>query len=157
MNKNSQTKKRSCYERLKNEKFTASHFFSSNQFTAKFFSKTLISRKVCEKRVTVKFSQLRGKTRKSLSPKKIFRQINFLVTYLVKPLLSRNFSQKSVRENFRNFHTVAVLPKSKCVFSNCYKYQICVKSSLSSFTKIFLMYFSVISNWNKHLKNNIDP
>ena len=29
--------------------------------------------------------------------KKIFRQINSLVTYLVKPLLSRNFCSKSVR------------------------------------------------------------
>ena len=36
---------------------------------------------------------------------KIFRQINFLVTYLVKPLLSRNFCQKCVIENFHNFHT----------------------------------------------------
>ena len=37
---------------------------------------------------------------------KIFREINSLVTYLVKPLVSRNFCQKSVRENFRNFHIV---------------------------------------------------
>jgi len=35
-----------------------------------------------------------------------FRQINYLVNSLVKPLLSRNFCQKSVRENFRYFHTV---------------------------------------------------
>ena len=41
----------------------------------------------------------------SLTEKKI-RQINFLVISLVKLLLSRNFCQKSVRENFRNFHTV---------------------------------------------------
>ena len=37
---------------------------------------------------------------------KIFRQINSLVISLVKSLFSRNFCQKSVRENFRNFHTV---------------------------------------------------
>ena len=43
--------------------------------------------------------------------KKEFRQINFLVIYLVKPLLSRNFCQKSVRENLRNFHTVVILQK----------------------------------------------
>ena len=49
-----------------------------------------------------------GKTRNSLSPKFFFRQINSLVTYLVKPLLSRNFWQKCVRENSRNFHTVTV-------------------------------------------------
>ena len=36
----------------------------------------------------------------------IFRQINSLVIYLVNALLSRNFCQKSVRVNFRNFHTV---------------------------------------------------
>ena len=35
--------------------------------------------------------------------KKIFRQINSLVNYLVKPLLSQNFCQKYVNENFRNF------------------------------------------------------
>ena len=36
---------------------------------------------------------------------KIFRQINSLVTYLVKPLLSRNFWQKCVREKSSNFHS----------------------------------------------------
>ena len=41
----------------------------------------------------------------SLTEKK-FRQINHLVISLVKPLLSRNFCEKSVRENFCNFHTV---------------------------------------------------
>ena len=46
-----------------------------------------------------------GKTRNSLSPN-FFRQINSLVTYLVTPLLSRNFCQKCVRENSRDFHTV---------------------------------------------------
>ena len=39
------------------------------------------------------------KTRNSLLQKKKFREINSLV-------ISRNFCQKSVRENFRNFHTV---------------------------------------------------
>ena len=38
--------------------------------------------------------------------KKKFRQINSLATYLVKSLLSRNFCQKCLRENSRNFHTV---------------------------------------------------
>ena len=46
-----------------------------------------------------------GKMRNSLSQKKIFRQINYLVTYLVNPLLSRNFCQKCVRENSLNFCT----------------------------------------------------
>ena len=43
----------------------------------------------------------------SLTEKK-FRQINYLVISLVKPLLSRNFCEKSVRENSGNFHTVAL-------------------------------------------------
>ena len=41
--------------------------------------------------------------------KNFFAEINSLVPYLVKPLLSRNFSQKSMRENFYNFHTVTYL------------------------------------------------
>ena len=38
---------------------------------------------------------------------KIFREINSLVTSLVKTVLPRNFCQKCVRENFHNFHTVS--------------------------------------------------
>ena len=38
--------------------------------------------------------------------KRKFREIDSLVTSLVKPLLSRNFCQKSLRDNFRNFHTM---------------------------------------------------
>ena len=41
-----------------------------------------------------------------LSHQKKFHEINSSVTYLVKPLLSRNFCQKCVRENSRNFYTV---------------------------------------------------
>ena len=78
-------------------------------------AKPLFSRNFCEKCVrenlcnfsihTVAASQC-GKTRNSLSS--IFLSFNSLVTYLVnvKPLLSRNFCQKCVRENYRNFHTV---------------------------------------------------
>ena len=40
---------------------------------------------------------------------KKFRQINSLVFSLVNTLLSRNFCQKSVTVNFRNFHTVHFL------------------------------------------------
>ena len=42
-----------------------------------------------------------------LTEKKI-RQINYLVTYSVRPLLSQKFYQKYVRENFCNFHTVEI-------------------------------------------------
>ena len=40
--------------------------------------------------------------------KTFFRQINSLVIYLVNAMLSRNFYQKSVRVNFRNFHPVVI-------------------------------------------------
>ena len=43
---------------------------------------------------------------------KIFRQFDSFVISLVQTLLSRNFCQKSVRVNFRNFHTVCL---SYCV------------------------------------------
>ena len=48
------------------------------------------------------------KNEKFTLTEKKFRQINYLVTLLVKPLLSRNFCQKWVRVNFCNFHTVDV-------------------------------------------------
>ena len=44
--------------------------------------------------------------REILSHRKIFREINALVTS--KLLISRNFCQKSMRENFHNFHTRAM-------------------------------------------------
>jgi len=46
------------------------------------------------------------KNEKFTVTKKIFRQINSVVFSLVKTVLSRNFCQKSVTVNFRNFHTV---------------------------------------------------
>ena len=46
------------------------------------------------------------KLQKFTLTEKKFRQINYLVISLVKTLLSRNFCQKRVRVNFRNFHTV---------------------------------------------------
>ena len=60
-----------------------------------------------------------GKMRNSLSPKKkkkTIRQINSLEIYSVKPLLSRNFYQKYVRERIpvistlfmRKFHCAAL-------------------------------------------------
>ena len=46
------------------------------------------------------------KNEKITLTKIIFRQINSLVIYSVNVLLSRNFCQKHMRLNFRNFHTV---------------------------------------------------
>ena len=55
------------------------------------------------------------KNKKFSRTKKIFRQINSLVTYLVNQLLSRNFCQKWARENFRNFHNVVVeITETQC-------------------------------------------
>ena len=45
-----------------------------------------------------------GKTRNSLTEKK-FRQITYLIISLVKAMLSRNFCEKNVRDNFCNFHS----------------------------------------------------
>ena len=61
------------------------------------------------------------------SPSKLFLQINSLVIYLVKPLLSRNFCQKCVRENSLNFHTVvsvliANLCSMKIYHFSCHSY-----------------------------------
>ena len=47
-----------------------------------------------------------GKNQKFTLIEKIFHQITYLVISLVKLLLSRNFCQKCVRVNSRNFHTV---------------------------------------------------
>ena len=44
------------------------------------------------------------------SNSKIFREINYLVTSLVRPLVSRNFCQNCARENSRKFHTVKRTP-----------------------------------------------
>ena len=100
---------------------------SSNQLISNFFSKTIAFTEFLRKKGEREFLQSPqcalwnthsalqcwkmkntvtqcGKTRNSLTWK-IFRQINSLVTYLVKPLLSRNFCQKCVGENSRNFHT----------------------------------------------------
>ena len=43
-----------------------------------------------------------GKTRIFCHLEKIFREINSLVTSLIKPLLSRNFCEENVTENFRD-------------------------------------------------------
>ena len=45
------------------------------------------------------------KNQKFSLTKNFFREINYLVTSLVKMMFSRNFCQKSEKENFRNFHS----------------------------------------------------
>ena len=89
----------------KNEKFTATpQFFSVKSI----YSKTLISWNFCEKWWEWIHSAV-------WKDEKIFRQINSLVISLVKPLLSRNFCQKSVKVNHRNFHTVQWSNYIRCI------------------------------------------
>ena len=56
--------------------------------------------------------------REILSHLKKFRQINYLVISFVKPLLSQFFCEKSVRENFCNFHTVSTTLSSRASRKN---------------------------------------
>ena len=72
----------------------------------------LISRNFCEK-IVLEQSRAKydcqftvWKNEKFTLTQNFFRQINYLVILLVKSLFSRNFCQKRVRVNFRNFHTV---------------------------------------------------
>ena len=82
---------------------------SSNQLLLIHFVITLLSRNFCHSmpRTRSFFRQFNlhtlWKLREFSLTEKKFREINFLVTYLVKPLLSRNFCQKCVRKNSRNF------------------------------------------------------
>ena len=52
------------------------------------------------------FTHTLWKLQKFTVTEKKFRQINYLVISLLKTLFSRNFCQKRVTVNFRNFHTV---------------------------------------------------
>ena len=67
-----------------------------------FYSKSFLVELIVAFHIGVKHS---GNYRNLLSSKKI-RQITYSVISLVKMVLSRNFCQKRVRVNFRNFHTV---------------------------------------------------
>ena len=62
------------------------------------FSPFLISRKICHLWLWRSWLPHSVEKREILSHRKIFREINSLVTFLVKTLLSRNFGQKSVRK-----------------------------------------------------------
>ena len=69
----------------------------------------LFSHNFCHKSVKVNFRNLQITVWKNVKfplTKKLFRQINSLVTYLVKPLLSRSFAKNARERESRNFHTV---------------------------------------------------
>ena len=69
---------------------------------------------------------------------KIFRETNCLVLSLLKTLPSRNFCQTSVRENFRNFHTVHH-DVYKC--AGIETVQKCLSHSAKKRGKVYLMEF----------------
>ena len=83
-----------------------SRFFPWKQLQKKLFN--LFSRIFPWIQIEVKLQNHSVEKQEILSHWKKCRQINYLVISLVKPLLSRNFCKKSVRENFCNFHTVSV-------------------------------------------------
>ena len=66
----------------------------------------------------VYYTHCMWKLRKFTLTEKIFRQITYLVISLVKLLLSRNFCQKCVRVNSRNFHTVKVCTRNTLTLTN---------------------------------------
>ena len=87
------------------------HFYYKNFVKAMFlklkwwFHEIFFSRKGDDSTVT----QCNVEKMKNWLSPKIFRQINYLVISLMKPVLSRNFCKTSIIANFRNFHTVTLL------------------------------------------------
>ena len=88
-----------------------------------------------------------------------FREISSLVTSLVKTLLSRNFCQKCVRVNFRNFHRRVV--SQQCNFSSSEQFEFmvyCNKSSLIRKSRLLSnnSYFhQILVTWAKPLSSQI--
>ena len=90
--------------------------------------------------------------REILSHWKKFRQINYSVISLVKPLLSRIFCKKSVRENFCNFHTVCVNIWNQYFSWNHYQLIKCVLNWRNFSMFKFNLLFSIWrKKWFKHL------
>ena len=87
-------------------------FFSSNRLLCNFFSKAVAFTKFLPKKCErVNFRNFH--TLYSLT-ENFFREIN---SYLLKPLLSRNFWQKGVWENFLNVYIVLTVTRKLKSFS----------------------------------------
>ena len=93
---------------MDNARANVEKFF--RQFKVKFFGeKVTITEYLRQNGVAVKFRNFNAssyctpKNDKFTLTEKFFRQINYLIFSLVKPLLSRFFCQKSVRVNFRTY------------------------------------------------------
>ena len=91
----------------------------------------------------------------SLTEKK-FRQITYLVVIsLVKPMLSRKFCEKSVRENICNFHIVRVHCGNYRIFrqinvllKNFRRKIICVAVNFSIFHTVWVSFHLKNISWN---------
>ena len=81
---------------------------SSKLLFSTFFSKNVALTEFLPKKRESKFAHAQCEQWKIWSHQKIFRQIAYLVLSKVKTLLWRHFCQKSVRINFRIFHTACV-------------------------------------------------
>ena len=90
-------------------------FFLPLKFCVKsiwaLISQIMISRKIWELEEFLNLHNVTcqptvWKNEKFSLTKIFFREINYLVILLVKTSFSRNFCQKSMRLNFRNFHSV---------------------------------------------------
>ena len=109
----------SCFPKLcvhcslwKLRKFTLTEKFHRINYLVISLVKTLLSRIFFQKCVRLNRSNFHTvqctvvEKQEILFHQKIFRQINCLVvTFLIKPVLSRNFCKKCLRNNPRNFHT----------------------------------------------------
>ena len=82
--------------------------------------KKLISRNIRDKKVAVKFRNFHAQCAKREillhSTKNIFREINSLVTSLIKNVIFTKFSSKSVRENLLFFRTALNCGKDTLTF-----------------------------------------
>ena len=88
------------------------------------------------------------KLQKCTLTEKRFRQFNYLVTSLVKLLLSQNFCQKRVSLNFRKFHSAVW----QCRNYGNYSYSLLAKNSWNTMWK--LQEFFLTQFWQKFRESN---
>ena len=79
---------------------------SNWRFTKKLYFKLIWRKSLCGSEFFIYPHTVRKNEKFFLSHWKKFRQINYLVISLGKPLFPRNFCENSVRENLCKFHTV---------------------------------------------------
>ena len=81
---------------------------------------------------------------------KIFREINSLLISLVKTLLSRNFCQKWVKENFWNFHTVESILRLSILINSSRETSLANIEYIANFVKWAIMKsWWLTSKWSR--------